>query len=226
MTAGKRALDLFLALVLAVLLLLPFAVLLLVLFVREGRPLFYVAERMKAPGQPFGLWKLRTMPVGTGRSGVSGGDKVARITPMGRFLRRARLDEIPQLWNVFRGDMSFVGPRPPLREYVERFPETYAQVLRSRPGITGLASLHIHGYEERLLATCQTAEETDALYIRRCIPKKAELDLIYQRNRSLCFDLALIWRTGTGVLIRRGLGRQAPKGGAAPRRQGDSPRDI
>ena len=226
MTPGKRVLDLFLAFLLTLLLAVPFSLLLLVLLVVEGRPLFYVAERMKAPGQAFGLWKLRSMPVDTGKSGVSGGDKVARITPMGRFLRRARLDEIPQLWNVFRGDMSFVGPRPPLRDYVERFPELYAQVLRSRPGITGLASLRIHGYEERLLAKCQTAEETDAVYTRRCIPKKAELDLIYQRNRSLCFDLLLIWRTGTGVLIRRGLGGQTSKGGAAPRRQGDSPRDI
>ncbi|MFN4170986.1 MAG: sugar transferase [Pseudorhodobacter sp.] len=207
MTPGKRALDLALAVILSMLLVLPFAILLLVLLVVEGRPLFYVAERMKAPGQPFGLWKLRTMPVTTGQTGVSGGDKVARITPMGRFLRRARLDEIPQLWNVFRGDMSFVGPRPPLRDYVERFPELYAQVLQSRPGITGLASLNIHGYEERLLAACRTAAETDAVYTRRCIPKKARLDLIYQENRSLCFDLVLIWRTGAGVLIRRGFGR-------------------
>ncbi|MBL4916866.1 sugar transferase [Szabonella alba] len=207
MTPGKRALDLVLALMLALLLALPFAVLLLVLLLVEGRPLFYVAERMKAPGQPFGLWKLRTMPVATGRSGVSGGDKTARITPMGRFLRRARLDEIPQLWNVLRGDMSFVGPRPPLREYVERFPTLYAQVLQSRPGITGLASLHIHGHEERLLAACRTAEETDAVYTRRCIPRKARLDLIYQKNRSVCLDLALIWQTGAGVMIRRGLGR-------------------
>ncbi len=207
MTPGKRALDLILALILTLLLALPFAILLLVLLLVEGRPLFYVAERMKAPGQPFGLWKLRSMPVTTGRSGVSGGDKTAQITPMGRFLRRARLDEIPQLWNVFRGDMSFVGPRPPLRDYVERFPALYAQVLQSRPGITGLASLHIHHHEERLLAACRTPEETDAVYTSRCIPRKARLDLIYQKNRTICLDLALIWQTGARVLIRRGLGR-------------------
>lgn len=203
MTPGKRTLDLLLAALLVTLLAVPFGLLLLVLLVLEGRPLFYVATRMSAPGRPFALWKLRTMPVTTGRSGVSGGDKVARVTPVGRFLRRTRLDEVPQLWNVLKGDMSFVGPRPPLPEYVERFPELYARVLRSRPGITGLASLRIHRYEEGLLARCRDAAETDAVYARRCVPKKAEIDLIYQRNRSFCFDLKLIWETGARVLIRR-----------------------
>lgn len=203
MTAAKRILDLTLALFLAALLAVPFGLLLVVLWLTEGRPVFYVSERMKAPGQPFRLWKLRTMRVAAADSGVSGGDKAARITPMGRFLRRARLDEIPQLWNVIRGDMSFVGPRPPLRQYVERFPDLYARVLRSRPGITGLASLEFHAHEERLLAPCASAEETDAVYCRRCIPRKARLDLIYQRRRSVCYDLALIWQTGARVVLRR-----------------------
>ena len=203
MTPSKRIFDIVLALLLAALLALPFLVLLAVLLLSQGRPLFYVAERMKAPGQPFALWKLRTMTLAKGDSGVSGGDKSARITPTGRFLRRARLDEIPQLWNVLRGDMSFVGPRPPLRIYVERCPEIYAQVLQSRPGITGLATLEFHAHEERLLATCRNAAETDAVYTRRCIPRKAHLDLIYQRHQSLCFDLALLGRTGSRVLLRR-----------------------
>lgn len=203
MTPQKRIFDLALASLLAAVLALPFALLLLVLLLREGRPIFYVAERMKAPGQPFRLWKLRTMTLAKADSGVSGGDKAARITPVGRFLRKTRLDEVPQLWNVLRGDMSFVGPRPPLRFYVERFPELYAQVLQSRPGITGLASLHYHAHEERLLARCASAEETDAVYSRRCVPWKARLDLIYQRHQTLCFDLALIYETGRRVLVRR-----------------------
>lgn len=203
MTPQKRLFDLALALLLAVLLAVPFAVLVVVLWLTEGRPIFYVAERMRAPGQPFRLWKLRTMKVARSDSGVSGGDKADRITPMGRFLRRARLDEIPQLWNVIRGDMSFVGPRPPLRQYVERFPALYAEVLKSRPGITGLATLRFHGHEERLLAACRSAEETDAVYARRCVPRKAHLDLIYQRHQTLCFDLALMAETGGRVLLKR-----------------------
>jgi len=73
-------------------------------------------------------------------SGASGGYKANRITRTGRFLRRTRLDETPQLWNVLKGDISFVGPRPPLRQYVEAYPEIYTQVLKTRPGITGLGS--------------------------------------------------------------------------------------
>ena len=210
MTFGKRVFDLVLALLLGAVLLVPFSVLLLVLLVKEGRPVFYVAERMKAPGQPFRLWKLRTMTVARSDSGVSGGDKSARITSMGRFLRKTRLDEVPQLWNVIRGDMSFVGPRPPLRLYVERFPELYEQVLRSRPGITGLASLHFHAHEERILARCSSAAETDEVYSRRCVPRKATLDLIYQRHRSLCFDMALIAQTGKRVLLKRLTKRKQP----------------
>ena len=203
MTPQKRLFDLALALALALVLLAPFLVLVVVLLIVEGRPIFYVAERMRAPDRPFRLWKLRTMKVAGTDSGVSGGDKSARITPMGRFLRRARLDEIPQLWNVLRGDMSFVGPRPPLRQYVERFPALYAEVLKSRPGITGLATLRYHAHEERLLAPCGNAAETDAVYARRCVPRKARLDMIYQRHQSLCFDLALIAETGGRVLLRR-----------------------
>jgi lipopolysaccharide/colanic/teichoic acid biosynthesis glycosyltransferase len=210
LTFGKRVFDLVLALLLGAVLLVPFTVLLVVLLVKEGRPIFYVAERMKAPGQPFRLWKLRTMTVARSDSGVSGGDKSARITSMGRFLRKTRLDEVPQLWNVIRGDMSFVGPRPPLRLYVERFPELYEQVLRSRPGITGLASLHFHAHEERILACCSSAAETDDVYSRRCVPRKATLDLIYQRHRSLCFDMALIAQTGKRVLLKRLTKRKQP----------------
>lgn len=203
MTPGKRILDLVLAAVLTAILILPLGVFLLLMLITDGRPLFYVAERMKGVDQPFRLWKLRTMTVKHGERGVSGGDKAQRYTRMGNFARRARVDEVPQLWNVFKGDMSFVGPRPPLREYVERFPQLYAQVLRSRPGITGLASLRIHDFEERVLKDCDTAAETDATYARRCVPRKARLDLIYQRHQSICYDLALIWETGTGILIRR-----------------------
>jgi lipopolysaccharide/colanic/teichoic acid biosynthesis glycosyltransferase len=113
------------------------------------------------------------------------------------------MDEVPQIWNVLKGDMSFVGPRPPLREYVERFPDLYREVLKSPTGITGLASLRYHDTEERLLAACQTAEETDRVYAGICVPAKARLDVFYQKHWSLCFDLKLIWETGTAILIKR-----------------------
>lgn len=205
MTLTKRLLDLGLALVLGLVLLPVVLILSLMILLKEGRPVFYISERMKTVDQPFSLIKFRTMrPVAdSANAGVSGGDKAGRVTPFFARMRRLRLDEIPQLWNVIRGDMSFVGPRPPLRRYVVLYPDLYRQVLHNRPGITGLASLLFHAHEERLLAACTTPKETEAVYTRRCIPRKARLDLIYQRRRSLCFDLVLIARTGAKLLPGR-----------------------
>lgn len=202
MTWRKRVFDLFFVSLLLVILAPVLAGLLLWLLWKEGRPLFYVAERMKGVDQPFRLWKLRTMTVVDEDSGVSGGDKAARITPTGAWLRRRRLDEFPQLWNILRGDLSFVGPRPPLRQYVEAYPEIYAEVLKSRPGVTGLASITYHKHEDALLARCATPEETDAVYGRICVPAKARLDLIYQRNQSMCYDFDLVFQT-IGNLFNR-----------------------
>lgn len=200
MTWQKRLFDIvFALLILPVVGLLGLGVL-LALALTQGRPFFYAAERMNSPTQSFRLWKFRTMTVVAADAGVSGGDKSSRITPAGRILRRFRLDELPQLWNILNGDISFVGPRPPLRQYVERFPALYAQVLQSRPGVTGLASIHYHRHEEWLLARSRSAEETDRLYCGRCIPAKARLDLIYARHASICFDLWLIGRTISRIL--------------------------
>jgi lipopolysaccharide/colanic/teichoic acid biosynthesis glycosyltransferase len=202
MTPAKRLFDIVAALFVAVIVAVPFAVLLIYLLLREGRPVFYVSERMRAPGRPFLLWKLRTMRVVSSDSGVSGGDKADRVTPMGTWLRKYRADEIPQLWNVLKGDMSFVGPRPPLRLYVERFPEIYERVLRSRPGVTGLATLYFHAREEQLLRHCKTPEQTDDVYARRCIPRKAHLDELYAQRRNICLDVALMIKTLRGVARR------------------------
>ena len=201
MTPAKRAFDVILAVALLTMLSPVLIALAAVLWVGQGRPIFHVSERMRAPGQGFALVKLRTMTPASGGadSGVSGADKTARITPLGKHLRRLRLDEIPQLWNILRGDMTFVGPRPPLRDYVERFPDVYAAVLLCRPGVTGLATLVYHGHEERLLAASRSASETDAIYVRRCVPRKARLDLIYRRHRSVCFDAALLLRTAARI---------------------------
>lgn len=202
MTLGKRILDIFMALTLGVLLIIPLLIVMLILLFIEGRPLFYISERMQTPTKSFSLIKLRTMRPSPENTGVTGGDKGDRIPPIYRRLRKSRFDEIPQLWNVLKGDMSFVGPRPPLRLYVVAFPEIYSAVLRNRPGLTGLASLRFHKHEERLLAATRNASETDDVYRTRCVPRKATLDLIYQRHQSLCFDLALIWETVRRVVLR------------------------
>ena len=206
MTTSKRAFDVALAFCGLVIFALPAAVIIALLMVRQGRPIFYGSERMKSPNRAFQLWKFRTMLIDGADSGVSGGDKSGRITPLGHVLRRLRLDELPQLWNILRGDMTFVGPRPPLRTYVDRFPDLYAKVLQSKPGLSGLATLTFHRHEVRLLAACKTASETDAVYVRACIPRKGRLDLIYQAKRTFWLDLVLLWQTVRLVLSKNKAG--------------------
>ncbi|SLN43626.1 UDP-glucose:undecaprenyl-phosphate glucose-1-phosphate transferase [Roseovarius gaetbuli] len=195
MTPVKRLMDLSLALFLAVLLSPLILGVALAILIVDGRPVFYLSGRMKTPETSFCLWKFRTMRNTGDDGGVSAGYKRNRITPLGAWLRRQRLDELPQLINILRGDMSFVGPRPPLRRYVEKCPDIYAKVLLNRPGVTGLATLVYHRTEERLLRACDTREATEDAYLRRCIPVKARLDLIWARHRSVCYDLRLIGRT-------------------------------
>lgn len=202
MPRRKRLFDVTLALMLMIPLSVVMAVMAFLLLIVQGRPIFYTAHRMRAPGQSFTQLKFRTMTTEEDDFGATGAHKHWRITPLGHFLRRTRIDELPQLFNILRGDMSFVGPRPPLREYVERFPELYAEVLQSRPGVTGLASLVYHRHEEALLARCATPQETDAVYVRNCIPRKARLDLIYRRHQNVCFDFDLVFQT-IGTLVAR-----------------------
>jgi len=197
MTIEKRVFDFVCASILLVLLLPVLAYIAARIWQQKDGPIFYLSERMRTPDQGFQLIKFRTMRSAdpSENGGVTGNDKSDRITPLGEKLRRLRLDELPQLWNVIKGDVSFVGPRPPLRYYVDKFPEYYDEVLKSRPGVTGLATLKFHRREADLLAECHSPTQTDAVYVRRCVPIKAKLDLIYQKNYSPCFDYWIIWRT-------------------------------
>ena len=194
MTPAKRALDICAALMLMVVLAPVVLLISVLILISDGRPVLYRSERMRSRDHAFEFLKFRTMKPADPEmnTGVTGADKTDRITRIGRILRRTRLDELPQFWNVLRGDMSFVGPRPPLRQYVEAFPDLYAKVLRNRPGITGLATLRFHRHEEYLLSASGSPEETEQIYCKRCIPRKARIDLIYQNNRNLCFDIWLM----------------------------------
>lgn len=195
MTPFRRLIDILSAFVLGAVLLPVILWVTALLLLREGRPILYKAERMTTPDRGFLLWKFRTMRPDKDDRGVSGGDKSSRITETGAMLRRKRLDELPQLWNLLRGDVSLVGPRPPLRRYVEKFPVLYADVLKDRPGITGLASVTYHKQEEALLERCATHEETEAVYCRRCVPRKARIDIIYRQKRNICTDFRVMFAT-------------------------------
>ena len=195
LTPAKRIFDVALAALSLILLMIPALFIAALLLLCQGQPIFYLSERMKSPDKQFLLYKFRTMDLAVDDGGVSGGNKIARITPVGRILRRTRLDETPQLWNILCGEMSFVGPRPPLPIYVDRFPAIYAQVLQTRPGLTGLATLAFHKREAKLLENCQSAIETDTVYVRRCIPRKARIDMIYLHKRTLLLDMYILSQT-------------------------------
>lgn len=177
----------------------------LAMLVLGDGPVLYVSERMKTPQKGFSLYKFRTMrpaAIDDENKGVSGADKAGRITKLGKILRKYRLDELPQLLNIIKGDMSLVGPRPPLRYYTDLFPDLYQKVLQNRPGVTGLASMAFHKHEERALQNATTPEETDAIYQRRCVPQKGRIDLIYGRNRNICYDVVILVQTVLRVVRR------------------------
>lgn len=209
---AKRVFDIVFALVLLVPLSVVMALMALVLLIVQGRPIFYVAPRMATPDRAFPHVKFRTMMHQAGDFGVTGAHKHWRITPLGRFMRDSRIDELPQLFNILMGDMSFVGPRPTIREYVERYPEVYAQILKSRPGVTGLATLIYHRHEGRILRRCKSAEATEAAYARRCLPVKLKIDMIYQRNRSFALDLWIMWQTLVIVFYKDDRPRRRRRG--------------
>lgn len=202
MTSQKRAFDLVMAVILLIILSPLILVISIFILLVEGRPVFYISERMRTIDQSFPFIKFRTMTPALENAGVSGGDKSGRITNIGHFLRNTRLDELPQLINIILGHMSFVGPRPPLRQYVQRAPALYAEVLKSRPGVTGLATICYHRHEEKLLLQCKSPDQTDRVYMRSCVPRKARLDLIYQEHQSFCFDIMLISKTALKLLKR------------------------
>ncbi len=154
---------------------------------------FFRQERIGRHANTFEIVKLRTMRVGIPGTSVTTDDNV-RITPWGRRFRRYRIDELPQLWNVLRGDMSLVGPRPDVPGFADRLCGDDRLILALRPGITGPAALKWR-HESAILATVDDPE----LYNRTVIyPDKVALNLLYLEQQSFGYDLRLVARTLTG----------------------------
>jgi lipopolysaccharide/colanic/teichoic acid biosynthesis glycosyltransferase len=162
-------------------------------------PVLFRQTRMGRAFTPFVIYKFRTMTTEAagGPLITTGGD--SRITRAGRYLRAAKLDELPQLFNVLKGDMSLVGPRPEVPRYVELFHDDYRDVLRVRPGVTDLASLKYRD-EAALLGEAVDPEQA---YVNCVLPDKIRLAKLYVARSSICFDLALIFRTVGAIVLRR-----------------------
>jgi lipopolysaccharide/colanic/teichoic acid biosynthesis glycosyltransferase len=187
----KRLFD-FTASSVGLLFLLPvFAVIALLIKLTSPGPVFHRAQRIGLAGKSFTLYKFRSMIVDAHRLGpaiTAKGD--SRVTPVGRFLRGTKLDELPQLINVVKGDMSLVGPRPEDPRYVAIYTPEQRAILAVRPGITSAASVAFR-HEERLLS----GENWESVYRNHVMPQKIAIDLQYLQNRTLLTDIGLIFHT-------------------------------
>jgi lipopolysaccharide/colanic/teichoic acid biosynthesis glycosyltransferase len=190
----KRLIDVGLSGVALVVLSPLFLAIAIAVTVDSGFPVFFSQTRVGARFRPFRIWKFRTMLQGLGGPPITAaGDP--RITRVGHFLRDSKLNELPQLWNVLKGDMSLVGPRPELPEFVELFHDRYEQLLTIRPGLTDLASIEFRD-EERRLAQVASPLEVYRLHI---LPEKLGLADEYCAKRSFYLDMEILARTVRAV---------------------------
>ncbi|MFT5778816.1 MAG: lipopolysaccharide/colanic/teichoic acid biosynthesis glycosyltransferase [Crocinitomicaceae bacterium] len=188
----KRLFDIVVSSIIS-LIFLPFGILisLIVLFGSRGG-IFYVQQRIGKNGKAFSLFKFRTMRKNADKSGkLTVGMRDARITRFGYFLRKYKLDEFPQFINVLIGQMSIVGPRPEVKQYVDLYSEEQRKILSIKPGITDYASLEFFT-ESELLGKSDNPEKT---YIEEIMPAKIELNKKYLANPTVGHDLKIMWRT-------------------------------
>lgn len=177
---------------------LPFGIIisLLILLGSKGG-VFYTQERIGKNGKPFGLFKFRSMKENAEKDGrLTIGMRDPRITKVGFFLRKYKLDEFPQFINVLKGDMSIVGPRPEVKEYVDLYSEDQLLILNVRPGITDLASLEFFNENEIL----GKADDAQKAYVDEVMPAKIELNKKYLENPTIGADLKIMWRTFIKIL--------------------------
>lgn len=188
----KRLVDILLSLF-GLLVLLPLFVVVAVAIVLDSKGgVFFLQTRVGKDNKDFKLCKFRTMGVDAERMGqltIGGND--SRITRVGHFLRRYKLDELPQLLNVLLGDMSLVGPRPEVRRYVDLYTPEQQQVLSIKPGLTDYASIK-YADESELLAK---AENPEQFYIKTVMPDKLAINLKYIKSRSLAMDMGILFKT-------------------------------
>ena len=190
---ARRTLDIAVAVVLLGLLALPMLAVSVVIVCMSPGPAFYWQKRVGRNGKIFRICKFRTMSVNADRQGpsVTALDD-CRVTPIGRWLRDHKLDELPQLINILKGEMSLVGPRPQVPRFVEHFDASLrVVVLAVRPGITGPTTLHFR-HEERLLAN---KDDREGFYISQILPTKLAMDAQYVRTRCLRNDMRVLGET-------------------------------
>lgn len=188
----KRIFDLFFSFI-GLLILLPFFIIIAILIKIDSRGgVFYKQVRVGQGGQDFLLFKFRSMRSDADRNGLlTVGSKDSRITTIGHFIRKYKIDELPQLINVLIGDMSLVGPRPEVRKYTDLYNEEQKKVLNVKPGITDYASIEFSN-ENEILGKTRNPEE---VYINEIMPAKLKLNLQYIAEKGIATDLRIIFKT-------------------------------
>lgn len=191
----KRALDVIVSAALLVVLAPLLLVVAFAIVVDDGRPIFYRGRRVGHRGEPLHLLKFRKMMKSATGSALTVADD-GRFTRVGRFLAATKLDELPQLWNVLRGEMSLVGPRPEDPTFVTMYSADFERVLAVKPGITGLSQLAFQREAEVL-----DARDREADYAGRVLPQKIGMDLLYAERGTLAMDLRILMWTFLGVVL-------------------------
>ncbi|PJE48031.1 MAG: hypothetical protein CUR34_00695 [Sediminibacterium sp.] len=195
----KRLFDFICSVMLLMLIALPLLLVSLLIKLTMPGPIFFIQERVGQYGKLFRLIKFRTMKVADGKTKGSfdAGDS-SRVTPVGSFLRKTKIDELPQLLNVLIGDMSLVGPRPEVKIWTDVYPEQWAIVHKVRPGITDEASITFRN-EEVILKNAQNPTDT---YRNQILPQKLALYIQYVHNQSFLGDCKILIRTLGHVLFK------------------------
>lgn len=193
----KRIFDIILSLF-GIFLLLPFYIIIAVLISSDSKGgVIYRQERTGRYGKTFKVLKFRTMrPDSFNKGALTVGSRDPRITNIGYYLRKYKLDELPQLFNVLFGDMSFVGPRPEVKKYTDLYTEKQRQVLNVRPGITDYASIKFRNENDLL----SEAEDPEKLYIEKIMPEKLNLNLKYINDNNVFKDIKIIFDTFYAII--------------------------
>lgn len=188
----KRVLDIFASVILLVFLIIPIAVIAVIIKIDSKGSVFYKQQRVTTYGKKFKILKFRTMITGADKLGsLVTTDCDSRVTDIGRFLRKYRLDELPQIFNVLSGSMSIVGTRPEVQHYVDMYEPKYFATLLMPAGITSLASI-MYKDEEKLL---KGEMNVDRVYVEKILPEKMKFNLSYVKNFSFRSDIKLMFKT-------------------------------
>lgn len=188
----KRLFDMIVSTV-GLLILAPFFLLIgLIIRLTSAGPVFYLQQRVGKDGVLFRLFKFRTMRINADKAAaITIGERDSRITSVGYWLRKFKIDELPQLINVWKGEMSLVGPRPEVKKFVDLYSDQQREVLTAKPGITDFASIEFRN-ENKLL---EGKEDPIDFYIREIMPVKLALNLKYIRSQSFWLDIRIIFQT-------------------------------